>query len=276
MTSAIQLYQSDVGFVDVRTSDYSDGTPMVKGIFYDNQTLVVRARQFKDFITAMAFSHAAEVAGHPIKHLVLPYLPGARQDRQNLNGGDVLLTADFVGIMLAAEDYDSVTILDPHSPSSTLCLRQTYKDKLKVVGVDKAVSQIEGRNYVGVIAPDKGSKERAELAGNALGVPVFYGSKVRDTSSGKLTGFSLEALDNKPNDRYLVVDDICDGGGTFLGLADEIDKQGSIADLYVSHGIFSQGTRYLAQRFGKIYSTDSIITYPQAHVTVLPIVKDLV
>ncbi len=59
--------------------------------------------------------------------------------------------------------------------------------------------------------------------------------------------------------KYLVVDDICDGGGTFLGLADKFWKQTSIStlDLYVTHGIFSKGVRELLRMYHNVYSTDS-------------------
>jgi len=56
----------------------------------------------------------------------------------------------------------------------------------------------------------------------------------------------------------LIVDDICDGGGTFLGLAEEL-KECNSGDLYlaVSHGIFSKGSQTLLDNFKSIYSTDS-------------------
>jgi len=59
----------------------------------------------------------------------------------------------------------------------------------------------------------------------------------------------------------LIVDDICDGGGTFLGLAKEL-KSKNAGKLYlaISHGIFSKGFESLAKDFQKIFTTDSFKT----------------
>jgi hypoxanthine phosphoribosyltransferase len=60
---------------------------------------------------------------------------------------------------------------------------------------------------------------------------------------------------------YLVVDDICDGGGTFNLLAEAFQKDPHAAksdlSLYVSHGIFSKGIRAINDRYVNIFTTDS-------------------
>jgi len=74
-----------------------------------------------------------------------------------------------------------------------------------------------------------------------------------------------------------VVDDICDGGGTFIGLADLLDERAMRADLYVTHGLFSQGTEKLVQRYSEhVICTDSIeheLTLPGVHV--IPVCSNL-
>ncbi len=112
-----------------------------------------------------------------------------------------------------------------------------------------------------------------------MNLPVYYGGKTRDVSTGKLTGFTLEPLayDNQQINgaHYLVVDDICDGGGTFNGLASKIAEQGATADLYVSHGLFSKGTTELKKSFNTIYTTDSLAGSERNDVTVLAVVKEM-
>ncbi len=64
--------------------------------------------------------------------------------------------------------------------------------------------------------------------------------------------------------KYLIVDDICDGGGTFNLLAQEFEKDPVANDselhLWVSHGIFSRGLDNISPTIKKIYTTDSF--YP--------------
>ena len=55
------------------------------------------------------------------------------------------------------------------------------------------------------------------------------------------------------------MDDICDGGGTFIGLASELmSKNAGAIYLAVTHGIFSNGFDGLNRKFRGIFTTDSI------------------
>ena len=80
----------------------------------------------------------------------------------------------------------------------------------------------------------------------------------RDVKTGKLKEFIVYANDIDNQD-CLIVDDICDGGGTFIGLAEELKKKGA-GKLYlaVTHGIFSKGFDGLDQYFEQIFTTNSI------------------
>lgn len=51
---------------------------------------------------------------------------------------------------------------------------------------------------------------------------------------------------------------LCDGGGTFIGVAEELKKHncGKLF-LFVTHGIFSRGFEELNKYFEKIYCTNS-------------------
>jgi ribose-phosphate pyrophosphokinase len=63
------------------------------------------------------------------------------------------------------------------------------------------------------------------------------------------------------NSAVLIVDDICDGGGTFIGIAKALPKDVK-KYLYVTHGIFSKGLRELTGHFEHIYTTNS---YPHGY-----------
>ena len=57
----------------------------------------------------------------------------------------------------------------------------------------------------------------------------------------------------------LIVDDLCDAGGTFIGSAQLLRDAGARSvSLYVTHGVFSKGTAaLLSQGIDNIYSTTS-------------------
>jgi ribose-phosphate pyrophosphokinase len=59
--------------------------------------------------------------------------------------------------------------------------------------------------------------------------------------------------------KYVIVDDICDGGRTFTEIAKAIKAVRPTAKIYliVTHGIFSAGFDELNVQFEKIFSTNS-------------------
>lgn len=260
---------------------YSDSTPMVKTagwarIVDKADTLTITDGSLAQFVTAMFLVDAIHFARQDNiiqMRLVLPYIPGARQDRSNPTG-DVLFTMASVADMINAREFIDVVVLDPHSPVATSYDLGIHR---AIVYPQSEVAKMLPKRYDGVIAADKGGKARAEEMADAMGLPVFYGGKTRDVSTGKLTGFELERLTTRifGSDHYLVVDDICDGGGTFNGLAAKIHEQGATADLYVSHGIFSKGTKALEENYGEIFTTDSLAGSERNNVTVLAVVKEM-
>ncbi len=249
---------------------YSDGTPMIKMENFDDivdraDTLVLRPKGMQGFVEAMFLIDAITVNGGWIKNLILPYIPGARQDRSNPTG-DVLFTLRSVAVMLNARSFKRVLVLDPHSPVSMSYITNAEAYPLELLA-DKM-----WHGYTGIISADKGGKDRAEQFAKAMNKPIFYGAKRRDVSTGKLSGFEVEELPK--GGHFLVVDDICDGGGTFVGLAAEIEKQGCFADLFVTHGIFSKGSSELRKAYGNVYTTDSRDIHDR-HVHIIEVVNDM-
>jgi len=235
---------------------YSDGVPFVKGdvnlIAENADSLTVKADSLLEFMTAMFVVDAVNMKRHwagkaDITRIVLPYLPGARQDRIN-DDGDILFTSLSIADTLLAHGFDEVVALDIHSAQSA-----GFVKGLRHYPIEKVAERM-WHGYSGIIAPDHGAKNRAERVAQVMGLPVYYGEKKRDVSNGRLSGF---AIDVPAGGHYLVVDDICDGGGTFVGLGEKIKECGAYADLFVSHGIFAKGTTALKKYYKNIYTTDS-------------------
>ncbi|MDG3009240.1 ribose-phosphate pyrophosphokinase [Rhodococcus sp. D2-41] len=210
--------------------------------------VVVRGADANDYISAAMWIDLQHRKGHKVT-AVVPYLPGARQDRGRPFGAAV-----YAGLINAMK-ADRVAAFDPHS-----AVMPQMIDNLVVVdstrAVRRAVTNGAGdTTYTGVISPDAGALERAGKVAQALHVPLYRASKRRDFATGALSGFDCEAL--PPGGRYLVVDDICDGGGTFLGLAEATGLPAAQLGLWVSHGVFSGRADRLGLAFGEIITTDS-------------------
>lgn len=224
------------------------------------QSVVVDARLggAADLLMALAMTDAARRAGARSLTLFVPYVPGARQDRCEPGSGNAL-TAKVYADIINAQRYDRVIIVDPHSDVTPALL-----DRCEVLtAADVLVSMVDLPPFDGIICPDAGAEKRVHAVAKALaGLPVVCGRKRRDRATGQLAGFSLDPLPTSGH--YLIVDDICDGGGTFLGLADEFYRDpaapSSNLSLYVTHGIFSRGLAVFGEHFAHIYTTDSFPT----------------
>lgn len=93
-----------------------------------------------------------------------------------------------------------------------------------------------------LISPDGGVLQKIyKVASYLQNYDVIECSKSRTVKTEKLSGFKVYS-DDLNGKAYLIVDDICDGGGTFLVLSEEL-KAKNTGKLYlvVSHGIFSKG-----------------------------------
>lgn len=185
--------------------------------------------------------------------LVIPYFPGARADRGRPFGLGVY--ADFV----RSFELDQIIIFDPHSGMTGDELHAAA-NHLTIVHSHELFDQKHMRavlnGYSGIIAPDKGAALRAQQVADVAGLPVFTATKERDEETGKLSNFQIEGLN--PEGFYLIIDDICDRGGTFKGLATAADLGPDQIDLYVSHGVFSSDAlETLPDYFHTVLTTNS-------------------
>ncbi len=217
----------------------------------DDETPVcvrIDGADLNDYASAAMWIDLQHQRGHGVA-AAIPYLPGARADRGRPFGARVY--ADFINAMHA----DRVIALDPHSP-----VIEKLIDRLQVCPVAPLVCAAVTRDsahcpYAGIIAPDAGARDRAAAVADALGLPLYQAGKTRDFATGRLTGFTCEPLPGEGC--FLVVDDICDGGGTFRGLAEATGLPRERLDLWVTHGVFSGAADRLRDHFGRIHTTDS-------------------
>lgn len=239
---------------------FSGGEPHIKIITdlkgVSEVTITHRIQSFNDLGILLLATNALKNMDVKKIKVLLPYFPAARQDRLMQTGEplSVKVYADIIN----TQNYESVTIFDPHSEVAPAVL-----NNCKVIDNHAFIRQITQQlpDDLLLVSPDGGAlKKIYKVAAHLQKYEVIEGSKSRNVRTGELTGFKVYAEDLKGKD-CLVVDDICDGGGTFLGLAQEL-KAKNAGNLYlaVSHGIFSRGFEDLEKVFTKIYTTDSFKT----------------
>lgn len=246
---------------------FAGGEPHIKISSSFDFTSVVqlthRINSFNDLGLICTTVDALKRMGVKAIKLFVPYFPAARQDRVMIPGEP--LTVKVYADIINALGLDNVTVFDPHSEVTPALLNNCTVIPNHVF-IQKVVAQVgEG---VKLISPDGGALKKIYKVSEFLGgAEVVECSKSRDVKTGKLSGFKVYTDDLKGAD-CLIVDDICDGGGTFIGLAEAL-KAKNAGKLYlaISHGIFSKGFDELGQYFEQIFTTDSIKEIDHAGVT---------
>lgn len=237
-----QLEAVEIALLQPQSKAYSVGTESLHDDLF-------QLAMWADTIDQMNVGQAIKKAA------VIPYFPGARADRGTPFGLKVY--TDFVNSL----GIEQIILFDPHSQKTPQLVKAwgnvtvVYSEDL----FDTTAVRSQLPAYAGVIAPDKGAVLRAQGVANVLGVPMYKAEKNRDEKTGKLSGFTCEPLPDEGH--FLLVDDICDGGGTFLGLAEATGLPKERLDLYVSFGIFSgRAFDNLPKSFDHIYTTNAYRT----------------
>lgn len=184
-------------------------------------------------------------------NLHIPYFPYARQDRV-CNKGEALavkVMAEIINSLKVAQ----VTLYDAHSDVAGALLKNvTIREQHDLVC--NTMREFITNNKVGIVAPDAGAEKKALKLVQALELetPLVHGSKKRDTKTGQI--LATKVYGEVAGRALLIVDDICDGGRTFIELAKVLKAQGATqVYLYVTHGIFSKGTEVLSEHIDQAF-----------------------
>lgn len=188
-------------------------------------------------------------------NIYIPYFPYARQDKEITNETTFNLRV-FCGILDMCF-FKNVFSFDIHNPLLTDSLLFGFMNIAPHRLHKKLIFKIKPDC---IVFPDIGARSRYLTHG--LDQIVF--NKKRDQKTGKIIGHCIDYKNSSIAPKvksFLIVDDICDGGATFLSVAKELKKLNPKCkiSLFVSHGIFSRGT-YILRRAGiSIYTTNSLL-----------------
>lgn len=264
-------FKFSAGEVQVRTPPLSGYDRLLIEARYPDSDEIIEIVLILNAISTLKFG--GQVA------LFLPYLPYSRQDRPCYTGEANSLSAVAKLLLSQFPDSGRVITWDVHSEKAfgAFC---GLRNRLINVEVNFLIERMRKFQYFWninvVVSPDAGAVKRAQAAASFLGVDVIYGNKKRDSEDGSIVGTSVADKDgNKPDltgQRVLIVDDICDGGRTFIELARVLrDLSAKEIVLYVTHGIFSKGFDVFTE--GDTPLIDTILTanlHPNHPIEFLP------
>ena len=211
-----------IGFVDI--------TAKIK-----NSTDVMALAMLVDACSRLEGLH-----NHAEFTLHLPYIPYARQDRV-MNPGEALSIKVFANIVNSL-GFDKVIVDDPHSDVSAALLNNVQIRGQEIL-VAEFHDHLAGKD-VTIVAPDAGARKKAQKVADRMRLPLVEAGKVRDLKTNEITGTAI--FGDVKDRECVIVDDICDGGRTFIALAQALKENGAKrVILYVTHGIFSFGKQII-------------------------------
>jgi ribose-phosphate pyrophosphokinase len=268
----VNLSKSDIKY---KISKFPDGQQqlqfegtqigLIKGYTNPNfdYQIVIKSRlnDFKDLeLICCAVASLRELNIEKI-HLYTPYFLGSRSDRKFGEGSNNYLKTVICPIINSL-NFKSVTVMDPHSDVLEACLNN-FKKNDNFDLVDDALSYLIGENeedQVVLVSPDAGAYKKVfDVAKEFKIEKIITATKVRDLKTGQILHTEVPVLDQHNDLKYIIVDDICDGGRTFIEIAKAIKASRPTAKIYlvVTHGIFSAGFEELEKYFERIYTTNS-------------------
>ena len=248
---------------------YNTGNKIFKSkapefIISGNISIQIKSRlnNFQDLELIICAVKSLQKLGIKKIHLLTPYFLGSRSDRKFEEGSNNYLK-DVICPIVNSLKFESVTVLDPHSDVLEACLNNFKKfDNFMLFSwfKDLQIKNPSLKNSI-LISPDAGANKKIFKVAEQIGYTgdVITCSKSRD-ENGKLSRVNVPLRLGLDKQDLIIIDDICDGGATFINIAKEIKSKSWLTGkiyLIVTHGIFSKGFKELNQYFDGIYCTNS-------------------
>lgn len=245
----LNLIKPELSQISYHINNYPDGHKhiVLKGCEWNkNQSVdvITRIASMDDLFILLQVYSIFQHENVFLSNVYITYLLTARCDRRFSMGEAVDL--NILGEILERINTN-IFVYDAHSIPNC----HTYIENKQLI--TKFIPP-EVRCQYNICFPDEGAAERYR---NCVHTTNLIGKKHR-----KPDGISVELnLINKLDSRcpILVIDDLCDGGGTFVALANELDATYSNFQraIWVTHAIQKTGIELLSAKYDKVYITNS-------------------
>lgn len=216
----------------------------------DTVAIRCRIKSSDDLFLLMQLSDILNRQCVEVDEIEIFYLMSMRCDR--LFSFEQPFSLKIVADVINSFNAKNVQIYEPHSKRSLDMIKNSraqYACGLSLTDCGKS----------DFCLPDKGAYERYFGGMMFTEYKPIVCKKVRDVSSGKLLKFEIADLGSyKEGNSITVLDDLCDGGGTFCGIAEllrPLDPQS--VSLFVTHAVQRAGIEKVAKYYDKVFITNS-------------------
>ena len=178
------------------------------------------------------------------------YLMGMRMDRvMDFNRP---FTLKVILKILDSSNAENIAILEPHSDVIYDC---RFGNKFRALYTEEFDRpDLKTQNYQ-IVLPDAGAAERY----GGLDSYIIC-SKIRDTTTGRILQVEIDNPEKISDRPLMILDDLCDGGGTFCGIAEALRNLGvpkERLNISVIHMVNPKGIIKLSENFNHVWITNS-------------------
>lgn len=285
MNPTLNLVYPEKSIITYEINKFPDGQQQViiKSNYNNFSYLTISSRlnNFKDLELLICVTKSLNNLGIKDISVEIPYCLGSRSDRKFCKGDNNYLK-DVICPIINSLNFTSVAVTDPHSDVLEACLNN-YNKIPNTELVMWSLTDLYGfkgnlnTGYI-LISSDAGANKKIySLAEHILySGDIITCSKHRD-ADGKIIKTEVPYFDLSKD--VIIVDDICDGGRTFIEIGKTIKERqenferqtpretGKVPGklyLIVTHGIFSKGYDELNRYFDHIYCTNSYKDIPES------------
>lgn len=178
-------------------------------------------------------------------------LPYGRQDKSISNYSTFALNTllEILEPFVVTNKFDSFMVNDIHNTNS---IPWWITNIIPNFAIEKLIQK---NNYDIICFPDEGAANRGY---NILNKKNIFLDKNRDQSTGQILGLIYNGVEELNEKNILIIDDICDGGATFIAASKLLYELGAkTVDLYTTHGIYSKGIDHVrSSGIKRIYNFD--------------------
>lgn len=185
-----------------------------------------------------------------VELITVSYLMTMRCDR--LFSFEEAYSLQIVANVINSFNAQAVILIEPHSDKSMFLINSSVPRYLSLNLVPNSSNTI-------FCFPDKGAYTRYSNKLYSKFKPIIC-SKVRNEFDGSLLEFNIEDKgDYKEGMSICVVDDLCDGGGTFIGIGNLLREKLNPENLIlnITHAIQKQGLEKVANVYDEVNITNS-------------------
>ena len=249
----------------VELSHYGDGPVTIKSRFNSYEDMMY-------LLAATDVLHHTHTSGNREIHLHIPCILGQRSDRRFQEGQsfDLGIIADII----KSQGYASITFMHAHSD----VMPALFERHMKVNRLTNAkllsfmMRQLKDKNVV-LVSPDAGAYKQVQHIGETLKLDVCPANKFRDAE-----GPHIEISGDVKGKTCVIIDDYCDGGGTYVNgkgtaLAEKLKALGATkVILCITHFLGSRGIEPLLTHIDQIFTTNSVRDIDHAQVEQLKVI----